>query len=149
MTTPTTEPRLTQALATRARRLAQAHPLIETGGIFFFPYDDPRGPAYLALKNRADNPVADFQFDYEDMARPIVAAYGQTAGIISFFHSHPNEPCPPSRIDLELAFEFEARMDGHPLWRPAARHFVFALPDSTWWWHDFDNHGQVGWEFPE
>ena len=145
-----TEPKITLALATRARRIAQAHPLVETGGIFFFPHnDDPRGPTYFALKNRADNPVGDFAFDYEDFAVPIISGYGPVEGLISFFHNHPNPPSQPSRIDLELAFEFEARMDGHPLWRPASQHFVFALSDRTWWWHDFDNFGLVEEAFPE
>lgn len=144
-------PRITKRLAAKAEEWSRNHLEIEVCGIFFFP-DHIDRPEYIPLQNHSEQPYNNAILDYDDIEEGIVLMYGGVLeGEISIFHSHPQSDMPPhpSHDDLALALKFEQNMDGHPYWRPCTRHTVFAPRDGTWWWHDFNDYGQIGWEFPE
>jgi proteasome lid subunit RPN8/RPN11 len=144
--------RLTKSLAESAQKLAEASPDRETCGVFFFPQNHSDSPEFLALENRHEHPDFNALIFYDDLEDAILELYGAPLeGEFSVFHSHPaaSRDPNPSYGDLQMALSFEKAMDGHPYWKPCAKHFVYALGPQTWWWHDFDVYGQVGWEFPE
>jgi proteasome lid subunit RPN8/RPN11 len=144
--------RLTKPLAESAKALAEASPGSEVCGVFFFPQHAPDPPEFIPLQNRHEDPTLNALIFYDDLEDAVLQRYGAPVeGEFSVFHSHPNTARDPnpSYGDLQMALSFEKAMDGHPYWKPCVRHFVYALSNRTWWWHDFNVFGQVGWEFPE
>jgi proteasome lid subunit RPN8/RPN11 len=147
--TVTETPRITNDLAVPAEKHAIECPSWEACGIFFFP-TLTFNPRYVRLINSHPTPEKHYKIDYTDIEYGLGEAYAGAGpvGEISIFHSHPFGVGQPSRDDIQAIEDFNKHMDGHPLWRPTARHMIFSLWDHTWWWYDLEAFGRVGWRWP-
>ena len=91
-----------------------------------------------------------FKIEYDDIERAIMSLYDRTGRVapqayLTVFHSHPFGSGQPSPEDIQGLEEFAKQMDGHPLWTPTQRHFIYSLWDHSWWWYDLIGFGRITW----